>query len=169
MKIPQEVKMEVAGGTIQATGPKGKASCKYDPAKYEVKIENGELSVKYLGKKLTRAFSATLHAIEAHGRNLVTGVTHGYSKKLTIVFSHFPVTVEVKGQVMLIKNFMGEKSPRHAKLVAGTTVQVGKGEITVSGSDREAVGQTAANIIAATYLTKRDRRVFQDGIYHAIA
>jgi large subunit ribosomal protein L6 len=37
--------------------------------------------------------------------------------------------------------------------------------VTVSGSDREKVGQTAANIEMACKIKKRDRRVFQDGIY----
>ncbi|MGB1098957.1 MAG: 50S ribosomal protein L6, partial [Poseidonia sp.] len=40
-----------------------------------------------------------------------------------------------------------------------------KVEVTVSGIDKEAVGQTAANIERCTTVKKRDRRVFQDGIY----
>ncbi|MEC7431143.1 MAG: 50S ribosomal protein L6, partial [Candidatus Thermoplasmatota archaeon] len=40
-----------------------------------------------------------------------------------------------------------------------------KTDVTVSGSDREKVGQTAANIERACKIKKRDRRVFQDGIY----
>ena len=38
-------------------------------------------------------------------------------------------------------------------------------DVTVTGSDREKVGQTAANIERACKIKKRDRRVFQDGIY----
>jgi len=41
-----------------------------------------------------------------------------------------------------------------------------KGEnVTVSGIDKEKVGQTAANIERATKVKKRDIRVFQDGVY----
>ena len=40
-----------------------------------------------------------------------------------------------------------------------------KTEVIVSGIDKEAVGQTAANIERSTTVKKRDRRVFQDGIY----
>jgi large subunit ribosomal protein L6 len=168
MKIPQSVVFEVADGTITATGPKGKASRKYDYNLLEVKVDNGELTVTPKVKKITRSVQAASKAVEAHAKNLAAGVTGGFTKKLTVVFSHFPVTIEAKGSTVLIKNFMGEKSARNAKIAPGAAVQVGKGELTVTGTDREAVGQTAANIIGATKLTKRDRRVFQDGIYHSL-
>ena len=40
-----------------------------------------------------------------------------------------------------------------------------KTDVVVKGADREKVGQTAANIESACKIKKRDRRVFQDGIY----
>ena len=40
-----------------------------------------------------------------------------------------------------------------------------KTDVIVSGIDKEAVGQTAANIERSTTVKNRDRRVFQDGIY----
>ena len=42
---------------------------------------------------------------------------------------------------------------------------VNKTDVVVRGADREKVGQTAANIERACRIKKRDRRVFQDGIY----
>ncbi len=47
-----------------------------------------------------------------------------------------------------------------------TAPQFAKGDsVTIEGNDREAVGQTAANLERATVVKGRDIRVFQDGIY----
>jgi large subunit ribosomal protein L6 len=81
------------------------------------------------------------------------------------VYSHVPVTVKVEGKRVLIQNFLGERSPRVAKIIGDTAVEVSGDEITVSGIDKEAVGQTARNIEQATSIKYRDLRVFQDGCY----
>ena len=70
---------------------------------------------------------------------------------------------------MSITNLFGEKVPRIASLPwSPNDVKVevkNKVDVIVSGSDIEKVGQTAANIERACRIRKRDRRVFQDGIY----
>lgn len=105
----------------------------------------------------------------AHLRNMVRGIDSGFEYKLKAVYSHFPMTLKVEGNTMTITNLFGEKVPRKAALPwTPAEVQVkieNKTDVTVSGSDREKVGQTAANIEMACEIKKRDRRVFQDGIY----
>ncbi|MEK6924240.1 MAG: 50S ribosomal protein L6 [Candidatus Micrarchaeota archaeon] len=165
IKIPQGVTMSVEGPRITATGPKGSAERKFNPDIVGVTITGGEVQVTHMAKKLTRKANAAARAIEAHVKRLVQGVTEGYEKKLTVVYAHFPITVEAKDKVVTIKNFLGEKSLRTASIADGVKVRVEKQEITVTGSDNETVGQTAANIILATRISNRDRRVFQDGIY----
>ena len=96
---------------------------------------------------------------------MIDGVTTGYAIKLTTVYSHFPITVEVKGSEVHIKNFLGEKSDRIAKIQGATKVTASKQDLTVTGMDKEDVGQTAANIHQATRIVGRDNRRFQDGIY----
>ena len=73
--------------------------------------------------------------------------------------------MEVKGKEMLIKNFLGEKQPRKAKIPGQTKVEVKGQEVTVTGLSKEDVGQTIANIRSATRIRNRDSRVFQDGFY----
>jgi large subunit ribosomal protein L6 len=105
----------------------------------------------------------------AHLNNMVRGIDSGFEYKLKAVYSHFPMTIKVQGNEMTITNLFGEKVPRVAALPwSPSEVEVkvaNKTDVTVIGADREKVGQTAANIERACRIKKRDRRVFQDGIY----
>ena len=105
----------------------------------------------------------------AHIRNMVAGIDTGFTYRLKAVYSHFPMTIKVQGNEMSITNLFGEKVPRIAPLPwSPTDVKVevkNKVDVIVTGADIEKVGQTAANIERACRIRKRDRRVFQDGIY----
>ena len=100
---------------------------------------------------------------------MVRGINSGFEYRLKAVYSHFPMTLKVDGNIMTITNLFGEKVPRSANLPwTPSEVQVrveNKVDVIVTGADREKVGQTAANIERACKIRKRDRRVFQDGIY----
>jgi large subunit ribosomal protein L6 len=67
--------------------------------------------------------------------------------------------------MFVIQNFLGERSPRKALILDGVTVKAKGDDVTVEGIDKEKVGQTVANIERATAVSRRDIRVFQDGIY----
>jgi large subunit ribosomal protein L6 len=96
---------------------------------------------------------------------MIKGVTTGFTYKLKIVFSHFPITVKVVGKYLTISNFTGERNPRKAQIM-GTTKVIIKGEdIIVQGISLEDVSQTAANIQDSTKIRNKDPRVFLDGIY----
>lgn len=166
IKIPEGVSVEVSGPTITVKGPNGTLSRQFDAKKMGLKVENGEAGV-VLKIKQTRKSHATAKTVEAHLKNMFEGVSKKFEKKLQLVYSHFPVTVEVKGKDIFIKNFLGEKTPRKAKVLGDAKVEVKGQDITVSGLDVEEVGQTASNIKRATRIMRRDERVFQDGIYYA--
>jgi large subunit ribosomal protein L6 len=158
MKIPQGAKVELSGSKVKVSGAKG--TLERDFAHPEVK-----LSLK--GEEFTaEGDKAVCGSVESHVRNMANGVISGYSHKLKILFSHFPISVEVKGKEMLIKNFLGEKQPRKAKIIGAQTKVEAKGqEVSISGISKEEVGQTVANIKSATRIRNRDSRVFQDGFY----
>jgi large subunit ribosomal protein L6 len=96
---------------------------------------------------------------------MCVGVQHGYEYTLKIVYSHFPMTVEVKGDTVFIKNFIGERGMRAARLIGDVQVKTTEDEVIISGIDIEHVSQSAANIQLATKIRDKDRRVFLDGIY----
>ncbi|MEM2537643.1 MAG: 50S ribosomal protein L6, partial [Candidatus Bathyarchaeia archaeon] len=100
-----------------------------------------------------------------HINNMITGVRKGFTYKLKIVFSHFPISVKVQGNTVLIENFTGERSPRKAKIIGNVKVKVQGDDVIVQGINLEEVSQTAANIEQATKIRRKDPRVFLDGIY----
>jgi large subunit ribosomal protein L6 len=96
---------------------------------------------------------------------MITGVEKGYSYKLKIVFSHFPISVKVQDKFVIIENFTGERKSRTSKIMGNVKVKVQGEDITVEGLNLENVSQTAANIEQATKVKNKDPRVFLDGIY----
>ncbi|MDA4133049.1 MAG: 50S ribosomal protein L6, partial [Thaumarchaeota archaeon] len=98
-------------------------------------------------------------------RGLVHGVTKGYEYKMKVVFAHFPVTVKIKDDTVIVENFMGERSPRTAKILAGCKVTTEGDDIIIKGTSLEQIGQTAANVEQATRIKRKDQRIFLDGVY----
>ncbi|WP_297419419.1 50S ribosomal protein L6 [Thermococcus sp.] len=163
VEIPEGVEVTVEGNTVRVKGPKGELEREFSYPGIRISTEDGRVVVfKEFPRKKDIAIARTF---KAHIANMVKGVTEGFTYKLKAVYSHFPMTIKVQGDTVLVENFLGEKNPRRAKILPGVTVRVMGQEVIVEGIDREAVGQTAANIEQSTRITKWDRRVFQDGVY----
>jgi len=164
VKIPENVKVSIEGNRVKVSGPKGELEKTFKIPK-DVKVEIVENNVRVFSENERRKIKAIVGTIAAHIRNMIEGVQNGYVYKLKMVYSHFPFTVKVEGDKVIIQNFLGERTPRIAKIIGNVKVEVKGQEIIVSGIDIDAVGQTAGNIEQATRITGKDRRVFQDGIF----
>ena len=161
--IPQGIEVVVEGKTV--TVKKGdKALTRAFSAPGVTFLREGD-AVKVLAKKVTRRSSAVVQAMASHIRNLVTGVEKGYEYRLEVVYSHFPMNIAVKGDVVEIVNLGGGKYPLKARIIGKTRVEVKGKDVVVKGLDKEDTGQTAANIERAARIRGKDKRVFQDGIY----
>lgn len=113
----------------------------------------------------TRREKAIVGTFAAHIRNMINGVGKGFTYRMKIVYSHFPMKAYVRGQDFVIENFLGEKHPRKTRILGKTQVEVSGDQVVLRGPNVEDVGQTAANIEQATRIKGFDPRVFQDGIY----
>lgn len=101
----------------------------------------------------------------AHLGNVFKGLKEPFTYVLEACYVHFPMTLKKEGDYLIIINFLGECVPRQAKILPGVDINIKGTKIELSSIDKEAAGQTAANIERATFIAKRDRRVFQDGIF----
>ena len=160
--IPEDVNVTI-DGEVTVKGPKGELSRKFNHSEISMAVEEGKvvLEVKFPKKK----DKAMIGTVKAHINNMIRGVTEGFTYRMKIVYAHFPMSVKVAGDKVLIENFLGERHPRTAKIVGDTKVQVKGDEVEVTGINKEHVGQTMANLEQATKIKGRDPRVFQDGIY----
>lgn len=163
VEIPEELEVSVNDGVVIVSGPNGELSKEFDMHGIKIEEEKGDLVVSSDSSRKERR--ASVGTVVSHVHNLCKGVTEGFTSKLKVFYSHFPISISTKDRVLEIENFIGEEEPRRAEIVGDTEVEVDGEEIFVSGSDKEEVGQTAANIEQTATVENRDPRVFQDGIY----
>lgn len=167
--IPDGVNVNIREREIIVKGPKGEIRKDFDDPRYNnvISISKDGSTLKISAASEKRKVKALVGTLSKHVTNMALGVTNGFKYTMKVYYSHFPISISVKDSEVHIKNFIGEKGARIAKIIGKATVNVGKDEVTVSGIDIESVGQTAANIEQACRLSKRDRRIFQDGIFIA--
>ncbi len=167
VESPEGVTIALNGMKVTVTGPKGSLERDFigEPVKLLLSKNTLKLSVAFPRKREL----AMLGTITAHVKNMITGITQGYTYKLTIVYSHFPITVDVKPNEIIIKNLYGQRNPRKAKIFGDDVkVKVDGDEIIITGIDKEHVGQTSANIQEICKLRgkfHKDPRRFMDGIW----
>lgn len=161
--LPDGITASQTNATINVTGDKGTLSRTFSHPKITVTVENNTIIV--FCKNARRKQKALVGTFVAHLNNMVKGVSEGFTYTMKTVYSHFPIKTMVDGDHFVIENFLGERSPRKALILEGVTVQAKGDDVTVTGIDKEKVGQTVANIERATTVRRRDIRVFQDGVY----
>ncbi len=161
--IPSDCSVTIDGRTVVVSGPKGTMRRAFlDPTTQLVVSGNEVLVSTDVRRKRARALVGT---IIAHIDNMFTGVRFGHVYEMKIVSALFPITVEHKGNEIIIKNLIGERGIRKCKVIGNVDIKITEDDITISGIDLEAVAQTAANIQTACKLRKKDKRIFLDGIY----
>ncbi|MCW4001095.1 MAG: 50S ribosomal protein L6 [Candidatus Bathyarchaeota archaeon] len=163
IEVPQDVDVSLNGKVVTVKGAKGNLTRDFSYA--TVAIEGEGKNVRIWAKWPRKKEAALVGTIESHIKNMITGVTKGYSYKLKIVFSHFPISVKQQGKSILIENFTGERRARKIKIVGDVKVKIDPEDITIQGINLEDVSQTAANIEQLTKVRRKDPRVFLDGIY----
>ncbi len=163
IQVPDNVDVKLDGKKISVKGTKGSLTRDFSFA--SIAIEGEGKNIRIWANWPRKKEAALVGTIASHIQNMITGVTKGYSYKLKIVFSHFPISVKVQGKFVMIENFTGERRARKVKIIGDVKVKIDPEDIIVEGANLEDVSQTAANIEQSTRVRRKDPRVFLDGIY----
>ena len=137
--IPAGVTITVDSGNVVVKGPKGELTQFITPA-VDVKVEDGQVTVHPKDEsKTARAQHGLMRALI---NNMVIGVTKGYEKKLEVNGVGFRVSMS--GQDLEMS--LGFSHPVKYTPPTDVKISTNKMEITVSGIDKQKVGQVAAEI-----------------------
>jgi large subunit ribosomal protein L6 len=138
--LPASVKYTVQGNTVLVEGPKGKLTAML-PAGIKLEKQDGHLIAVREKEEL-----AALHGLtRALVSNAVEGVTKGWTKELDIVGIGYRAELKGKGTVVFT---LGFSHPIEFPLPTGIDVAIDPKQthLTVSGIDRQKVGQVAADM-----------------------
>jgi len=163
LEIPEDVDVAQDHLDLTVEGPEGSVTRRLWYPDIDVSVD-GDAVVVESSEDDAKTMS-TIGTFESHIENMFHGVTSGWEYEMEVFYSHFPMQVNVEGDEVVIENFLGEKAARRTTVHGDTDVSVDGEELTVTGPDIEAVGQTAADIEQLTRINDKDVRVFQDGVY----
>jgi large subunit ribosomal protein L6 len=140
VEVPKGVDVALQGRTFTAKGPKGNLSMEVHP-EIEVKLEGSSVEVH---RPSDRPRHKALHGlVRSLVANMVTGVNEGFSKTLEIVGVGYRADVQGKG----LRIQVGYSHPIDYPAPEGVTLECpNQTTIVVSGADKQAVGQAAAEI-----------------------
>ena len=148
IKIPQGVKVTILDGRLEIEGKKTKLSSPIPPG-IRFELEGDELTAFRASEE--KPYPAYHGLARAMAANAVRGVTQGFSKELDLVGIGYKVDAKPKSVTFTL----GYSHPIEFPLPEGITVKVEKqprstthyvATMTVSGADKQLVGQVAADI-----------------------
>jgi len=139
--LPAKTTLSVADGHIRVVGPKGELS---RPAHRLIEVAVGPEGIVVSKKTNTLETRALIGTYASHVRNMVSGVNEGYTKKLLVEGVGYKWNVAGK----TLNLALGFSHPVNVEIPEGLTVVAEKSTLTISGIDKEVVGQFAANIRA---------------------
>ena len=139
IELNEQVKIDLKDGQINVSGPKGELK-HFLPKAVSIEIKDGLLQVITKDKsKQGRANFGTIRAVIA---NMIKGVTEGWSKQLELVGTGYRAETDGKKLTLTV----GFSHPVIIEAVEGISFKVEKNIITLEGSNKQQVGQLAAEI-----------------------
>lgn len=133
--VPAGATVQIEGDVLTAKGPKGELTAPV-PKGIEAKLDDGTLTFSRSGDE----FTANHGLARALAANAVTGVTTGFTKELEIVGVGYRAAVQGRAAVFNL----GYSHPIEVLMPEGVDIVIDNAKVTVSGADKQKVGQVAA-------------------------
>lgn len=163
IQLPEGFDAEYEDGVLELELDGETVSKKLEHPLVHVEIDSDEISFEAQSNR--RNVESVEGTFRGHVKNMVEGLENGHVYKMKGVYAHFPMTISQQGNEVHLENFMGERADRVIEVMDGAEVEIDGEDLTIRGSDKEAVAQTAARIEQACFKGDRDPRTFQDGVY----
>ncbi len=137
--IPENTEVSVVNGVVSVKGPKGSLERLFRPG-IKIAIEEGK--VTFTPARITQQTAALWGTYASHVNNMVAGVNTGFEKKL--ILEGVGYKSEVKGTKLVLA--LGFSHLVEVPVPEGLAVKAEKNVVTISGIDKELVGQFAAKV-----------------------
>jgi large subunit ribosomal protein L6 len=142
VEIPSGVEVNISGQTISVKGKNGNMSLDVNEM---VEFSQEDNVLKFSGREGIAGSVAMAGTMRSLTDNLVTGVSQGFEKKLTLI----GVGYRAQAQGNVLNLTLGFSHPVNYKIPEGITAETpSQTEIVIKGSDKQKVGQVAAEIRA---------------------
>jgi large subunit ribosomal protein L6 len=141
--IPAKTEVRVAGDTVTVKGPLGELVRTFQPG-IKIEVADGKVSFSPVAKNPNVTMNSLWGTISSHVSNMVSGVNKAYEKKLIVEGIGFKA--DVVGTNLIFK--LGFSHPVPVAIPKNLKVTSEKNIITVSGIDKEFVGQYVAELRA---------------------
>ena len=174
--VPEpRVTLTLKAKVVTVEGPKGKLERSFANVPVQMYADT-DASKKVTAIRIRVWFAkskprSAITSIAKHIKNMMTGVTKGYSYVMKFGYNLTPlqpVAID-NGNTLQVTNYLGEKITRKIRASKGCKISTAnadaKKEVEVIGIDNEAVGLTCARINQSCKPHNKDRRKFKDGIY----
>lgn len=140
INVPAGCEVNLSGDILTVKGPKGELKREFKTKTVAININGNEVTLTPKNQEnLVRALWGTY---AAHIKNMLKGVTLGYEKKLEVEGVGYKW--EVAGEQ--VKLSLGFSHPVFMQIPAGLKVIAEKNALTITGMDKDVVGEFSANI-----------------------
>lgn len=141
IEIPEGVEIKITGRKISVKGPKGLLDFEFHS---NMKVEIAGKEIKVSVDKETKQSKALWGLTRMLVANMIEGVTKGFEKQIELQGVGFRMAVQGKK----INMALGFSHPVEVEIPGGLEARIDKNVLTISGIDKQAVGQFAASLRA---------------------